>query len=676
MPHQGAFVFCGERGIRTPGPFTVNGFQDRRNRPLCHLSGANVRDALFLSKSLVLINFNRLFSMKELSALLPYAWKYRFYLLGGLFFVFLSNYFNVLTPQLTSFVIDQVQRVLNLPGYDTSSLTPSYNWLINGVTSLIMHWTTSLTSLVALCGVTLLVLALLRGFFLFLMRQTIIVMSRHIEYEQKNDIYAQYQKLDATFFKLNRTGDLMNRITEDVSRVRTFTGPAVMYVANLISIIALCVFFMLRRDPLLTVYVLLPLPVLAFLIYHINNRINQKSERIQELLSGLTTHAQESYAGIRVIKSFIQERSLLSFYKQLSDDYRKEVLGLVKVEALYFPSISLLIGISTLLTIMIGGLYYIQGVHGIGVNTIVEFVMYINMLTFPVSAIGLTASMIQRAAASQKRINEFLEISPAHSIRSTLAPGNFKNEISLSEVSFTYTESGIEAIKNVNLQIKKGERLLILGKTGSGKSTLLQLLLRFYEPDRGRIQFDQQDISSFDLQEWRGKIGFVSQDVFLFSDTIAQNISFGADYASTEKIEWAAKAASIHQEIMQFTEGYNTVVGERGVTLSGGQKQRVSLARAFLHEPEILLLDDCLSAVDSQTEQKIAQSLNQLFSGKTILLATHRIPAHLSMDRVIVLEDGKMVELGEPAELLARDSLFRKIFEGQSREENSDLVQN
>ncbi|MEY3589929.1 MAG: hypothetical protein RLZZ466_449 [Bacteroidota bacterium] len=611
--------------------------------------------------------------MKELAALLPYAWKYRLYLFGGLFFVFLSNYFNVLSPQLTSFVIDQVQRVLNLPGYDTSTPKPNYNWLVNGVTSLIVDRTNSLTSLVAFCGITLLVLALLRGFFLFLMRQTIIVMSRHIEYAQKNEIYAQYQKLDATFFKLNRTGDLMNRITEDVSRVRTFAGPAVMYVANLISIISLCVFFMLRRDPLLTLYVLMPLPVLALLIYHINNRINQKSERIQELLSGLTTHAQESYAGIRVIKSFIQESSLLSFYKQLSNDYRKEVLGLVKVEALYFPSISLLIGISTLLTIMIGGLYYIQGAHGIGVNTIVEFVMYINMLTFPVSAIGLTASMIQRAAASQKRINEFLKVSPVEASDRRTMPNEFKNEINLSDLSFTYSESGIEAIKNLSFRIKKGERILILGKTGSGKSTLLQLLLRFYKPNSGRIYFDQQDISHFNLQAWRDKIGYVSQDVFLFSDTIAQNISFGTTYATMDKIEWAAKSASVHDEILQFSDGYKTMVGERGVTLSGGQKQRVSLARAFLYGPEILLLDDCLSAVDSQTEQRIAHALNISFSSVTILLATHRIPAHLSMDKVVVLEGGKIVEEGTPAELLVRDSLFRKIHERQRLEENSDL---
>lgn len=612
--------------------------------------------------------------MRALAALLPYAWKYRTYLIGGLFFIFLSNYFNVLTPQLTSFVIDHVQRVLRLPGFDMASTQPAYNWLVNAIIRFITNQHAGLTGVVALCGITLLLFALMRGFFLFLMRQTIIVMSRHIEYAQKNEIYSHYQKLDATFFKRNRTGDLMNRITEDVSRVRTFTGPAVMYIANLVSIIGLSVFFMIQRDPLLTLYVLAPLPILAFLIYHINTTINQKSEKIQELLSGLTTHAQESYAGIRVIKSFIQERSLLSFYKKISNDYRKEVLNLVKVEALYFPSISLLIGISTLLTIMIGGLYYIDGKHGIGVNTIVEFVMYINMLTFPVSAIGLTASMIQRAAASQKRINEFLMRVPNNGSPTNVMKVRLDKEIVMDAVSFTYPESGIQALKEVNLTIKKGERVLLVGKTGCGKSTLLQLLLRFYQPSLGNIYFDQNDISLFKLQDLRAKIGYVSQEVFLFSDTVANNIAFGLLKADIELIKSAAMAAAIDEEIKLFSNGYDTLVGERGVTLSGGQKQRVSLARAFLHNPDILLLDDCLSAVDSQTEQKIAKSLDTFFAGKTILIATHRIPAHLSFDKAVVLEEGRIVEAGNPMDLLAKEGLFKRIIEQQSLEENSDLA--
>lgn len=611
--------------------------------------------------------------MKELKALLPHVWRYRTYLISGFLFVFLSNYFNVLSPQLTSFVIDHVQRVLQLPGYQPSSTKPVYNWLVNAIIDGIQKNTQQLTGVVALCGLTLLLLALLRGLFLFLMRQTIIVMSRHIEYAQKNEIYAQYQRLDSTFFKVNRTGDLMNRITEDVSRVRTFTGPAVMYIANLISIISLSVYFMLRRDPMLTLYVLLPLPVLAVLIYHINNTINRRSEKIQELLSSLTTHAQESYAGIRVIKSFIQERSLLSFYKKLSNQYRTEVLGLVKVEALYFPSISLLIGVSTLLTIMIGGLYYMHGTHAIGVNTIVEFVMYINMLTFPVSAIGLTASMIQRAAASQKRINEFLQLAPEQQNQGIAMSANSFQTISWQGVSYTYPDSGILAINEFTMTLQQGEHVLVLGKTGSGKSTLLQLLLRFYQPDSGTICVNGQSISQFDLHQYRSQIGYVSQDVFLFSDSIANNIAFGVKKANTAQIEWAAKVAAIDEEIRQFTDGFQTVVGERGVTLSGGQKQRITMARAFLHNPEILLLDDCLSAVDSQTEQKIASYLNTAFAGKTIVLASHRIPAHLKIDKVIVLEEGQLIEVGEPVSLLSKQSVFKKMLDQQNRKENSEL---
>jgi ATP-binding cassette subfamily B multidrug efflux pump len=609
--------------------------------------------------------------MKDLVSLLPFALKYRFYLFGGLVFVFLSNYFNVLSPQITSFVLDHVQRVLSLPGFDAQTPRPSYNWLVNGIIYKIIDQSNTLTGVVALCGVTLLALALLRGFFLFLMRQTIIVMSRHIEYDQKNQIYAHYQMLGIPFFKENRIGDLMNRITEDVSRVRTFTGPAVMYIANLTAVISLSIFFMFRRDPLLTLYVLSPLPVLAFLIYHINNKIHNRSERIQSVLSELTTQAQESYAGIRVIKSFRQETSLLSYYKKLSNGYRKEVLGLVKVEALYFPSINLLIGISTLLTIMIGGLYFIQGKQGININIIVEFVMYINMLTFPVSAIGLTASMIQRADASQKRINEFLRVDPNFSKSPNFPPVKMDDQIRFNSVSFTYPESGITALQNINLTIQKGERLLILGKTGSGKTTLLQLLLRFYSADSGSICFDQRDILTCNIQELRKKIGYVSQDVFLFSDTIANNISFSSPHIDFDKIKWAASAAFIDKEIEQFPDGYHTQVGERGVTLSGGQKQRVSMARAFLMQPELLLLDDCLSAVDSHTEQEISNFINHSFHGKTVLLATHRIPAHLLVDKVIVLENGQIAEYGQPECLLSQNSIFKKILDRQRLEEGS-----
>lgn len=605
--------------------------------------------------------------MKALASLLPFAWKYRFYLVGGLFFVFVSNYFNVLTPQLTSFVIDHVQRTLRLPGYEASLIEPSYNGLVQLLSAAILNYGNSLSGVVALCGITLLVLALLRGFFLFLMRQTIIVMSRHVEYEQKNQIFSHYQAMDIAFLKQNRVGDLMNRISEDVARVRMFTGPAIMYVANLVAVISLCLYFMFSRDSLLALYVLSPLPILAVLIYYINNTINQRSERIQEVLSDLTTHAQESYAGIRVIKSFSQERSLIGFYKTLAGLYRKEVLGLVKVEALYFPSITLLIGISTLLTIMIGGLYYINGNGIIGVHTIVEFVMYVNMLTFPVSAIGLTASMIQRAAASQRRINEFLETKPCINKGTSAEEGGIEGDLLFNQVSFTYPETGVRALNNVTFQVAAGERVLIMGKTGSGKSTLLQLLLRFYDPDAGTISVNKQNITNADLLYFRSQIGYVPQDSFLFSDTISANISFGKIGCDRAAIEAAAAAAAIDTEILQFPEGYQTLVGERGVTLSGGQKQRISLARALVSSPKLLLLDDCLSAVDSGTEQKIATYISAKLKDATVLMVSHRVPFHLIFDKVVVLEEGQIVEMGTPESLLSRGGVYKKMAEYQQQ---------
>ena len=605
--------------------------------------------------------------MKALASLLPLAWKYRFYFIGGLFFVFVSNYFNVLTPQLTSFVIDHVQRTLRLPGYEASLIEPSYNGLVQLLSATILNYGNSLSGVVALCGVTLLVLALLRGFFLFLMRQTIIVMSRHLEYEQKNQIFSHYQAMDIAFLKQNRVGDLMNRISEDVARVRMFTGPAIMYAANLVAVISLCLYFMFSRDSLLALYVLAPLPILAVLIYYINNTINQRSERIQEVLSDLTTHAQESYAGIRVIKSFSQERSLIGFYKTLAGLYRKEVLGLVKVEALYFPSITLLIGISTLLTIMIGGLYYINGNGVIGIHTIVEFVMYVNMLTFPVSAIGLTASMIQRAAASQRRINEFLKIKPSINTGTSPCKVPIAGDLLVNQVSFTYPETGVRALNNVTLQVAAGERVLIMGKTGSGKSTLLQLLLRFYDPDAGIISVNEQNITNADLFYYRSQIGYVPQDSFLFSDTISANISFGKIGYDRAAIEAAAAAAAIDSEILQFPEGYQTLVGERGVTLSGGQKQRISLARALVSSPKLLLLDDCLSAVDSGTEQKIATYISAKLKDATVLMVSHRVPFHLIFDKVVVLEEGQIVEMGTPESLLSRGGAYKKMAEYQQQ---------
>ncbi|MEN9549157.1 MAG: hypothetical protein RIR12_1748 [Bacteroidota bacterium] len=606
--------------------------------------------------------------MKELYPLHTYFWKYRFRLGGGLLFVFLSNYFNVLSPQVTGFIIDYVQKKLQLPGYRPSSNLPKYDatvlWFIQQVQTI-----NGVGKVVAICGISILGLALVRGFFLFLMRQTIIVMSRYIEYDQKNDIYQHYQKLDTTFYKANSTGDLMNRISEDVSRVRMFTGPAIMYLANLIAIISLCIFFMIKRSPTLTFYVLLPLPILAITIYFINNTIHKKSEKIQASLSSLTTNAQESYSGIRVIKSFVQEKAMLLFFSKNAEEYKKNALGLAKVEAIYFPSITLLIGISTLLTIMIGGLYYIHGTHQIGIETLVEFVMYINMLTFPVSAIGLTASMIQRAAASQKRINEFLQMQPAVQSSFTInQPVEFKS-IELKQVDYTYPNTGIKAIKQINVTIHQGDRIAIVGRTGAGKSTFAQLLLRMFDPSTGNILVDGKPLNELDREKWRTSISYVPQDVFLFSDSVAQNIAFGLSHLDSEKVKTAAKMAMVSAEIENLPSQYNTVVGERGVTLSGGQKQRISIARAMAKNTSLVIFDDCLSAVDARTEKEIVENLNTYLGNKTAIIITHRIFSLLKFNKIIVMDNGAVIEQGTHEELLNRGGFYAEMYWRQQKGE-------
>jgi ATP-binding cassette subfamily B protein len=603
--------------------------------------------------------------MKHLRAVYKYFWKYRVRLVVGILFVFLSNYFNVLSPQVTGFVIEFVQRSLELPGYQQRKTTPDYDPLVSKFIERIESSDYNVAKVVALCGITILVLALLRGFFLFLMRQTMIVMSRHIEYDQKNAIYQHYQQLDTSFYKRNSTGDLMNRIAEDVSRVRMFTGPAVMYLVNLVAVISLAVFFMYKRDPLLTFYVLAPLPLLAVTIYFVNTTIHRKSERIQALLSDLTTNAQESYSGIRVIKSFVQEKAMLGFFSKNSEEYRKNAISLAGVEAIYFPSITLLIGLSTLVTIMIGGLYYINGSHDIGIDTIVEFVMYVNMLTFPVSAIGLTASMIQRASASQKRINEFLETAPSIRQPEKTEPLALNDHIHFEDVDFVYHDTGITALRNFNLHIKKGEKIAVVGRTGSGKTTLAQLLLRMYDPTRGRIKLGNTDILKTSLKELREKISYVPQDVFLFSDTVHNNIAFGVAKADPGRVEKAARQAVVHQEILHFPQGYDTLIGERGVTLSGGQKQRISIARALIKEPSLVIFDDCLSAVDAKTEKQIISNLNEYLNDRTAIIITHRVFSLFDFDRIVVLEDGEIVEQGRHQDLLDKKGFYAALYARQ-----------
>ncbi|NCT74363.1 MAG: ABC transporter ATP-binding protein [Chitinophagaceae bacterium] len=607
--------------------------------------------------------------MRHLRAINKYFWKYRVRLSVGILFIFLSNYFSVLAPQITGYVIDYVQRVLQLPGYTPRQTDPDYDVLVDRF----IHWLNSSgfswERVMAVCGIVILLLALIRGFFLFLMRQTIIVMSRHIEFDQKNEIYDHYQLLDSTFFKRHSTGDLMNRIAEDVSRVRMFTGPAIMYLVNLVAVISLCVFFMLRRDPLLTLYTLAPLPILAIAIYYVNNTIHKRSERIQESLSDLTTNAQESYSGIRVIKSFVQEKAMLGFFTKNSETYRANAISLAKVEAIYFPAITLLIGLSTLLTIMIGGLYYINDEHGVRMDTIVEFVMYVNMLTFPVSAIGLTASMIQRAAASQKRINEFLDTEPAITNPAKPLPHQVQGDIRFETVSYTYPDTGIVALKDFDLHIRQGEKVAIVGRTGSGKTTVAQVLLRMMDPQQGRVLVDGHDIRQLDLQQLREQLSYVPQDVFLFSDTVANNIGFGLEKASQEAVEHAAQMACVHTDILGFAEGYQTMIGERGVTLSGGQKQRISIARALIKQPAMVVFDDCLSAVDARTEHAIISNLNEYLRGKTAIIITHRIFSLLEFDRIVVLEEGEIVEEGRHAELLAAGGYYASLYARQQEME-------
>jgi ATP-binding cassette subfamily B multidrug efflux pump len=588
--------------------------------------------------------------LKHLKALNKYFWKYRNRLGAGIIFVFLSNYFNVLFPQVTGFIIDFVQR--QLPGYKPPTKIPDYDITVRKFGSL-MENVKGVTTVVAICGIVILVLALLRGFFLFLMRQTVIVMSRHIEFDQKNEVYGHYQQLDTAFFKTHNTGDLMNRIAEDVSRVRMFTGPAIMYLANLVAVISLSVFFMYKRDPMLTLYVLAPLPILAVAIYFVNTLINKKSERIQASLSDLTTNAQESYSGIRVIKSFVQEKAMLGFFEKNSETYRRNAVDLAKVEAIYFPSITLLIGLSTLLTIMIGGLHHIANPDKTDLATIVEFVMYVNMLTFPVSAIGLTASMIQRAAASQKRINEFLDTEPTIRNKPQPVPIKVQGNINFQNVDFTYPHTGIRALVNFDLVIKKGEKVAIVGRTGSGKSTIAQLLLRMYDVSEGRIEMEGVNIQNVELHSLREQISYVPQDVFLFSDTIANNIRFGMQDASVSSIKSAAVMASIDNEISGFSQQYETLVGERGVTLSGGQKQRISIARALIKDPKLVIFDDCLSAVDAKTEKEIIGNLNEYLQDKTAIIITHRIFTLFNFDKIVVLDDGKIVEQGTHYQLLS-----------------------
>ncbi len=599
--------------------------------------------------------------MKDLKSLNPYFWKYRWRLFLGILFILISNYFGVLAPQMTGFVVDQVSQKINPSTVNDNRVF--FDPLVKAFVDVVQTLNISFSQLVMLSGLTLLSFALFRGFFMFLMRQTIIVMSRHIEYDQKNDVYAHYQKLDTQFYKVHSTGDLMSRMSEDVSRVRMYTGPALMYLVNLTIMIVLSLFYMFKKDVMLSVYVLLPLPFLAVAMYFVNALINKKSEQIQSQLSDLTTLAQESYSGIRVIKSYGQEKANLKFFDENAEAYRKSGLSLSTMEAIYFPAIGLLIGLSTLITIYIGSIYQIE--HKISAGTIAEFVIYINMLTFPVSAIGWVATNIQRAAASQKRLNEFLDTVPALPIAENPQHLESIEELVFDNVNFIYPHTGIHAIKDFSFQVKKGEKVAILGKTGCGKSTIAQLAIRLFDPVNGKISINGIELNQMDLENLRSQISYVPQDVFLFSDTIKNNINFGSADQSMDNAVGAAEKAAIRTEIESLPNGFETWVGERGVTLSGGQKQRISIARALSKQNELLIFDDCLSAVDAKTEHRIAENLNQYLSNKTAIIITHRIFPSFKFNQIIVMEDGKIIEKGTHDSLLAQNGAYAELLRTQ-----------
>jgi len=598
--------------------------------------------------------------MSYLFALNAYFKKYKSLFGLGIVFVLFSNYFRVLSPRITRYVLDLIVKILSSNSATNQTEISHTSSFLSKLSSLFIGNPTNL-SLLQACLV-IFFLAIFSGVFMFFMRQTLIVMSRKIEFDQKNEIYSHYQSMDFSFLKNQSIGDLMNRISEDVSRVRMYTGPALMYIVNLIAVITMCIYFMWNSDPKLTLITLSPLPILAFVIYKVNIIIHSKSEKIQGLLGKITSIAQESFSGIRVIKSFVQEKNTIDFFVKESESYRREAMGLARTEAIYFPIIGLLIGTSTLLAILFGSLDVVHQQPGASVGKIAEFVLYIQMLTFPVSAIGWTVSMIQRAAASQKRINEFLSVQPKITDPINPITDVPKADIEFKQVNYIHQNTGIPGLVNLNVQIKKGEKIAIVGKIGSGKSTFANILLRFLSPDNGIVSIGNIPIEQFSLKLLRNTIGYVPQDNFLFSDSIFENIRFGKAGANLDEVQHAASIAGIHEEILSFPNGYQTIVGERGIMLSGGQKQRISIARAILKNTPILIFDDSLSAIDAHKEQDILNNLNKSFHGKTVIIITHRFFSNLEFDKILVMNEGKLVEMGAHDQLMAQKGVYYNLY--------------
>jgi ATP-binding cassette subfamily B multidrug efflux pump len=576
--------------------------------------------------------------MKELLYLNKYFVKYKYSFLLGIVITIVAQIFSLFTPKLISKSFTIIESFATDKSVTKDIIQQE---LISNILLIIA------TTIIA-------------GFLTFLMRQTLIVMSRHIEFDLKNEVFRQYENLSQNFYKQNRTGDLMNRISEDVSKVRMYVGPAVMYTINTIIRFAIVIVYMFNVSPRLTLYTLLPLPILSYAIFKISSEINKRSTVFQQYLSKVSSFTQEIFSGIRVIKAYSLEDQHQNNMVELSNESKSKSLSLAKIQALFGPLMMALIGISNLVVIYFGGLMYINGtIKSIG--TIAEFILYVNMLTWPVASLGWVSSMVQEAEASQKRINEFLKIVPEiqnNNPEKSIVEG----AISFENVSYTYEDTNITALQDVSFTVHKGETLAILGKTGSGKSTIISLISRLYDVTEGQITIDEKEISKLNLFDLRNNIGIVPQDAFLFSDTIKNNIKFGKENATDEEVEAAAKSAVVHDNIIGFNKQYDTILGERGITLSGGQKQRVSIARAIIKNPKILLFDDCLSAVDTETEEAILNNLQEICEDKTTIIVSHRVSSAKNADRILILDEGRIIEQGSHNQLINQDGYYAALY--------------
>jgi len=587
--------------------------------------------------------------MKHLFYLNKFFWKYRTLLAIGSVFIIISNLFAVEVAEFVRKAFDAVIVNMN-----------KENEKITNTSKILLKY-----------GSLIILFALLKGVFMYFMRQTIIVMSRKIEYDLKNEIYKQYQFLSISFYKKNKTGDLMNRISEDVNRVRMYLGPALMYAINIVILFFLIISKMLSISTTLTSYVLLPLPILAIAVYFVSNNINKKSERVQKQLSNITTIAQETFSGVKIIKAFSNEGNVLQVFFNSCKKYTKRQLQLVEIEALFFPLIIIMIGISTVLTVYIGGLESFKG--KISAGNIAEFIIYVNMLAWPVASIGWITSLVQRAAASQERINSFLLLKTDIQNKTTEHTPT-QGDITFNNVSFTYEDTEIQALKNLNFTLTLGKKIGIFGRTGSGKSTIANLVCRLYDCTDGNIQFGSRNIKDLNLNNLRAVIGYIPQDGYLFSGTIKENIAFASDSIDKNKIIEAAKKADILDEINNFKNGFETIIGERGVQLSGGQRQRLAIARTFYKNPEIFIFDDCLSAIDATKEQIILKHLKKESKNKSSIIISHRISTIKDVDQIIVLENGEITEIGTHDELLASKGFYFQINQIQSKTNKENIT--